>query len=84
MVFNAILMMFQLPILRQPVHLEFFLQMLHTIFFPSHWQLSNITIVETMDIGGRGMNPVTMTVINPLKEYLLSLELNQQPPILNS
>ena len=28
-----------------------------------------ITIVETVDSGKRGMNPVTKTIINPLKEY---------------
>ena len=40
-----------------------------TIFFPSHWLLSHITIVETTDSGERGMNPVAMTIINPRKEY---------------
>ena len=29
---------------------------LRTIFFPSHWLLSHITIVETMDSGKREMN----------------------------
>ena len=32
----------------------------------------------------RGMNPVTMTIINPLKDYWPSPELNQQPPVLKS
>jgi hypothetical protein len=30
---------------------------------------SHITIVETMDSCGRGMNPVAMIIINPRKEY---------------
>ena len=54
-----------------PIHafLEFFLPVLRTIFFPSRWLLSHITIVETTDSGERGMNPVAMTIINPRKEY---------------
>ena len=59
--------------------LEFFLPVLRTIFFPSHWLLSHITIVETLDIGERRMNPVAMTTINPQKEYWLSRGSNQQP-----
>ena len=53
-----------------PIHafLEFFLPGLCTIVFPSHRLLSNITIVKTMDSGKIGMNPVTMTIINPQKE----------------
>ena len=31
------------------------------ILIPSHWLLSHISIVETMDSGERGMNPVAMT-----------------------
>ena len=38
------------------------------IFFPSHWLLSVITIVETNDNGERGMNSVTMTIIRILVE----------------
>ena len=37
-----------------------------------------------MDIGQREMNPVTMTIINPGKEYWMSLGSNQQPPVLKS
>ena len=40
-----------------------------TIFSPSHWLVSYITIVKTKDSDERGMNPVTMTIINPWKEY---------------
>ena len=34
-----------------------------------------------MDSGERGMNPVTMTIINPWKEYRPSLGSNQRPPV---
>ena len=34
-----------------------------------HWLLSHITIVETMNTGERGLNPVAMTIINPRKVY---------------
>ena len=57
---------------------------LPTIFFPSHWLLSHITIVETTDSGERGMNPVAMTIIIPRKEYWPSRGLNQRPPVLKS
>ena len=57
---------------------------LRTIFFPSHWLLFNITIVETTDSGERGMNPVTITIINPQKEYWPSRGSNQRPPVLKS
>ena len=53
------------------------------IFFPSHWLLSYITIVETMDSGEGGMNPVTMTIINPQKENWPSWGSNQRPPVLS-
>ena len=46
---------------------------LRTIFFPSHWLLSHITTVETTDSGETAMNPVTMTIITPRKEYWPSL-----------
>ena len=41
--------------------LGFFLPVLCTIFFPGHWLLSHVTIVETMDSNERGINPVAMT-----------------------
>ena len=50
----------------------------------SHWLLSHITIVETVDSGERGMDPVAMTIINPRKEYWPSHGSNQQPPFLKS
>ena len=55
----------------------------HT-FCPINWLLSHIIIVETMDSGGREMNSVAMTIINPQKEYWPSQGLNQQPPVLKS
>ena len=67
-----------------PIHafLEFFLPLLHTIFCPSHWLLYSIAIVETMNSCERGMNPVTMTIIHPWKEYWQSRGLNQRPSVL--
>ena len=55
-----------------------------TICFPSHFLLSHTTIVETMNSGERGMNPVAMTIINPRKEYWPSRRSNQRPPFLKS
>ena len=37
-----------------------------------------------MDSGERGMNPVTMTIINPQKEKSPSWGSNQRPPVLKS
>ena len=64
-----------------PIHalLELFQPVLRTIFFPSHWLLSHITIVETTDSGERGMNPVAMTIINPQKKYWSSRDRNGDP-----
>ena len=67
-----------------PVILPGILPVLRAIFFPSYLLLSHTTIVKRMDSGERGMIPVTMTIINPWKEYWLSLGSNQQPPILKS
>ena len=69
-----------------PIHalMEFFSPVLCPTFYPSHWLLSHITIVETMDSGERGMNPVLMTIINPPKKYLLSQGSNQRPSVLKS
>ena len=49
--------------------MEFFSPVLCTVFFASNGLLSYITIVETMDSGERGLNPVGMTIINPQIEY---------------
>ena len=83
MVFNAVFNSISV-ISRCPVHLstEFFWPILYTIFYPR--LLSHITIIETRDSSERGMNPVTITIINPLKEYWLSLGLNQWPPVFES
>ena len=45
---------------------------------------SQITSVKTMDSTETGMNPVTMTIINPRKQYWPSQGLNQRPPVLKS
>ena len=37
-----------------------------------------------MDSSERGMNPVTMTIINPQKEYCQSQGSNQQLPVIKS
>ena len=50
----------------------------------SHWLLSHITIVETKDSGGTGMNSVITTIIIHWKEYCQSRESNQRPHVLNS
>ena len=55
-----------------------------TIFLPSHWLLSYITNVKTMDCCERGMHHVAMTIINPRREYWPSQGQNNQPPILKS
>ena len=44
----------------------------YNIFFPSHWLLSHITIVETMDSFERGMNPVALTIINQSSERIFA------------
>ena len=45
---------------------------------------SNLTNVETTDSSERGMNPVTMIIINPWKEYWQSQGWNQWLPVLKS
>ena len=69
-----------------PIHvfLEFYKPVFHTIFFPSHCLLSDITIMKTMDSKERGVNPVGIAIINPRKEYWRSWESNQWPPVLKS
>ena len=67
-VFNSISVISQLPV-HLPVLFRSSLLVLRTIFCLGHWMLSHVTIVETMDSGERGMNPVAMTIINPRKEY---------------
>ena len=65
-----------------PIH-AFLIPALYTIFFPSHWLLSHKTIVEKTDSSETGMNPVTMTIISPQKEYWPSRR-SRQPPVLKS
>ena len=54
---------------------------LRTIFVPSHPLLFNITIMEIMDNGERGMNPVAMTIINLRKYIGQAGGSNQRPPV---
>ena len=54
------------------------------LLFSQCFLLSHITIVETMNSGGRGMNPVIMTIINPQIKYTPSQGSDQQPPVLKS
>ena len=63
--------------------LEFFLLVLRITLSPSHWLLSNITTVETMESGKGRMNIVATTVINQ-KEYWPSRGSNQPPFVLKS
>ena len=41
-------------------------------------------IVERMDSGERGMNPVAMIIVNSQKEYRPRRGSNQRPPVLKS
>ena len=54
------------------------------VFFQSHWLPPHITIVEAMDSGERGMNPVAVTITSPRKENWLSRGSNQRPHVLKS
>ena len=45
------------------------LQILCTVFFPSHWLPSHITIIQMIGNNERGMNPATMAIINLQKKY---------------
>ena len=42
---------------------------------------SHISIMEIIDSSERGMNPVTITILNPWKEYWPSLGSNQPTPV---
>ena len=84
MVFDSISVISQWPVHLSMLSWSSFNQYSAQYFFPSHWLLSLITIVKTTDSGERGMNHVTMTIINPRKEHWLSLESNQRPPVLMS
>ena len=86
MVFNAVFNSISV-ISRQPVHISMlsrssFNQHSAQYCFQATGCFFQITIVETMDSGERGMNPVAMTIINPRKEYWPSRGSNQRPPIL--
>ena len=63
--------------------LEFLKPVLDTILFLSHWLLSHITIVETMDSSERKFESCRND-INPLKEYWTSQGSNQRHHVLQS
>ena len=52
--FNSISVIFRRSVQLSILSWSSFNQSLHTIFFPSHWLLSHITIVGTTDSGERG------------------------------
>ena len=60
------------------------LTVIRTLFFPGHWLISHISIVETTNSGERGMNPVAMTTINPRKECWPSRGSQQRSHVLKS
>ena len=64
--------------------LDFLEPVPRTIFFSSHWLLSHITYIKTMDNGEIGMNPVAMPFFSPRKEYWPNRGSNQRPPVLKS
>ena len=87
MVFNAVLNSISVISSGQctyPCFPGFFLSVLRAMFFPNHWLLSHVTIVETTYSNERRMNPVAMTIINPLRAYRPSRGLNQRLPVLKS
>ena len=82
MVFNAVFYRITLTS-RRPVHLSMLSWSsfnLYSILY--NRLLSHIIIVETMDSGERGMNPVAMTIINLRKEYWPSRGSNQRLSVL--
>ena len=83
-VFNIIFNLIQFATASASIYafLEFFLLVLHTVFFQNHWLLSHIIIAETMESGERGINPVTMTIINLQTEYWTSKISNLPLPVL--
>ena len=52
-----------------PCFSEVLLHLFSTIFFPSHWLLCHIAIVESIDSSERGTDPFAMTIISPQKDY---------------
>ena len=69
--FIPVLTLYCTAVVSAPIHAfpEFSKPVLRTMFFPSHWLLSNINIVEKVDSSERGINPITMTIINRWTEY---------------
>ena len=63
-------------------HLSLHLPVLRAKFVPSYWLLFKLTIIEIMVNVKRPMNTVTMTIINPRKEYLPRCGSNKRPRLL--
>ena len=90
MVFNAVFNMYISYIAEASAPTHVFPEFLST--FTPHNILSkpqpafphNPCIVERMDSGERGMNPVAVIIINYRKEFWLSRRSNQRPLILKS
>ena len=79
-VFNSISVISRQPVYSSMLSWSFLTSTPHNI--PSKpWLLSRITIGERLDCSKRGINPVTMTIIN-LKEYWPSRGSHQRPPVL--
>ena len=53
-------------------------------FFPSHWLLFHITIVETIDSGERRKNPIAMSINNLWGKKLTEPGSKHQPALLKS
>ena len=46
-------------------------------FFASQWLLPHVTIVEIMDSGERGMNPVAITIVSQVLYSTLPADIAQ-------
>ena len=83
MVFNAVFNISSTAT-SAPIHafLELFIPVLRTIFFSSHWLLSHITFVETMNVGERGINSCRKDYYQFSEGILaVSEESNQRPHV---
>ena len=54
-----------------------FITTFHNIF-PNRWMRYQITIIEKIISGDRGMDPDAMTFLKPIKEICKALDLNQE------
>ena len=68
MTFNAVFNNISVSISRRPEHLSMLFLIYYnqySIFFRSHWLLSDKIIDETIDNDEKGINPIETTIINP-------------------